>query len=234
MIGNPAASGDLCTEAELETGKCPPSSQVGIFNLTTVVGTPDNLALSNTPLFNMVPPPGAPAEFGTDIAKSGIYLHFTANVRSEGDYGIEVSSPDTLALGTQPIFAVQTQIWGDPSAPAHRFIRGECIEEVSAECPVADQRTALWTLPTSCSGEQIAASVRSNSWEQPGSFEESEYGSADLAGNPVTVNDCGTSQFEPTIDARPTTNLADSPSGLDFNLHQPQDTDKRTAALPRS
>ena len=225
LIGNPAASPDLCTEAELEGGKCPASSQVGLFDLTTVIGGPETSAVATSPLYNMVPPAGAPAEFGTNAVSTGIFIHFIANVRSDGDYGVEVSSRDNLAFGTQPLFAIQTQVWGDPSAASHRFTRGKCLEGV-AECPVADQRTALWTLPASCSGEQLATSVRANSWEQPAVFAESEYRSADLAGNPVTVTDCGTLQFEPGIEAKPTTNLADSPSGLDFTLHQPQDTDK--------
>jgi hypothetical protein len=224
LIGNPAASADLCTEAEFEAGKCPDSSQVGIFDLTTVVGSPENSAVASSPLYNLVPPPGAPAQFGADVARVGIFLHFTANVRSDGDYGVEVSSPDTLALGTQPIFGVQAQIWGAPSAESHRFIRGKCLEVVG-ECKVAEQSTALWTLPASCSGDQLRSSINANSWEQPDVYEESEYHSADLAGNPVTVTDCGTLSFEPTIEAQATTNLADSPSGLDFTLHQPQDTD---------
>ena len=49
------------------------------------------------------------------------------------------------------------------------------------------------------------------------------YESADLAGNPVSLKGCGELEFEPAIEARPSTNLSDSPSGLDFKLHQPQE-----------
>ena len=46
--------------------------------------------------------------------------------------------------------------------------------------------------------------------------------SVDEAEEPVGLSGCNAMQFEPTIASQPSTNLADSPSGLDFDLHQPQ------------
>ena len=44
----------------------------------------------------------------------------------------------------------------------------------------------------------------------------------DLAGNPVPIEGCGALEFEPTIESGPTTNLTDSPSGLDFTCTSPR------------
>lgn len=220
MIGDPAASPVLCAEAELESGRCPAASQVGIFDVTTLIGNAGINGVGSSPLYNMVPPPGAPAELATDIAGAGIFAHLIASVRSDGDYGISVTTPDVLALGTQPIFGIQAQVWGDPTSPVHAA-NHECNPGVN--CVVEHQKTAFWTLPGSCSGQQTTSSVRADSWEAPGSFQEASYQSADLAGNPVSIADCGALEFEPTLSVQPTTNLIDSPSGLDVNLHQPQE-----------
>ena len=44
----------------------------------------------------------------------------------------------------------------------------------------------------------------------------------DSLGNPTGTSGCNQLQFNPTIETKPTTNLADAPSGLDVNLHVPQ------------
>ena len=104
-------------------------------------------------------------------------------------------------------------------------MRGECAGRATNPCPVDPIDTAFWTLPGRCDQQPIATSIRADSWEQPGAFAQSTYESADLGGSPVSISACAGLQFEPTIKSSPTTNLADSPSGLDFSLHQPQHTE---------
>lgn len=227
MIGDPAASSVLCTGAQFEGEGCPVASQVGVFELDTLAGEVGNNGPFTTPLFSLVPPPGVAAEFGTNAGDIGFYVHILAGLRSDGDYGIEVNTPDIIALGSTPIFSIQTQLWGDPSATVHDPIRGRCSRSIVEVCPaIAPQRTAFLTLPGDCPGNPLPFAVRADSWEQPGTFVESTYDSADLAGDPVSVGGCSALEFQPTIEARPTTNLTDSPSGLDVELHQPQNTDK--------
>jgi hypothetical protein len=234
LLGNPAATPVLCTEVQLTSGGCPDASQIGTNDVTTLVGGVGANGVFTSPLYNMVPPPGSIAELATNVAGVGIYAHVIAGVRSDGDYGVETTTRDVLALATQPIFGLQAQIWGDPSAAAHDESRGDCFHlPPGASCPVDPQKTAFLTMPTHC-GSQLTSEVRADSWEEPGVFEKSTYGSADLQGNPVSLSGCNQLAFEPTISAQPTTNLTDSPSGLDFDLHQPQDTElgsRSTAAL---
>jgi hypothetical protein len=225
LVGDPGATPVLCTEAQFTgTEGCPPPSQVGVVNVTTFLGRGIN-GVATSALYNMVPQPGSVAELGTDVAGAGLYSHILAGVRSDGDYGIEALTPDLLALGTNPIFGVQAEIWGDPSAGAHSAIR-EC--KVAGPCLVPARETAFLTVPGDCPGAPLEFKVLADSWEEPfPQFEKhsAAYEGADLAGTPVHTEGCGDEEvaFKPTIEAHPTTNVSDSPAGLDFTLHQPQE-----------
>src|SRR4029077_10289220 len=61
LVVNPSATTVRCTEAQFESRTCPDSSAVG-----TVVATIGIFSLADpalSPLYNMVPPAGVPAEF---------------------------------------------------------------------------------------------------------------------------------------------------------------------------
>jgi hypothetical protein len=209
LVGNPAATPVLCTEVQLQHKKCPAASQIGWFELTTIEGDAGIIGLNRDPLYNMVPPPGSPAELAVEVAGLGFFAHLFADVRSDGDYGIEVTTPDVLALGTTPFFEIQTEVWGNASDPAHGL-------------SLAPQKDAFWTQPTRCDGQPTTTAVRADSWEAPGVFEQANYQSADIGGTPVSTIGCASLSFEPTLETAPKTNLADSPTGLDVHLHQPQ------------
>ncbi len=224
LVGDPAATPVLCTEARLVAFECPDESQVGITDVTTLL-TGKQPTVFSTALYNMVPPPGTPAVIATNVASVGIFAHIFASVRTDGDYGVLASLRDILAFPGQPIFNVQSQLWGDPSAAAHDSIRGVC-REVDATCPIPSGETPLLTTPGDCPEAALSFEVRADSWEEPTPpFEErkADYDSADLTGlNPISLAGCGELDFKPTIEAQPTTDHADSPSGLQFDLHQPQ------------
>ena len=239
VLGNPAATPDLCTEAELiseQTPGCPDSSQVGIVDVTTLVGEGGGEGggtVLSTYLYNMVPPPGTPAQLALNVAKVGIFVHFQTAIRSDSDYGAEAYTRDLLALTLHPVFGAQTQLWGDPSADAHKWIRGTCPigpPLFGPTCDVDPQQTAFLTTPTDCPGQAPLYEAFATSWEEPNEERQSEFEATDLPGNPALTEDCGSLQFEPTFKSRPTTNLTDSPSGLDFDLHMPQPTDLGTRA----
>jgi hypothetical protein len=235
LVGNPAASPVLCTEAELTsqlTPGCPDASQIGIIDVTTLVGEGGGKGggtMITSDLFNMVPPPGAPAEVATDVAGVGFFVHFLGAVRSDSDYGVEAYTRDLLALTIHPVFNAQTQLWGDPSEPSHDNTRGDC-RRVGGSCPVPAQQTAFLTAPGDCPGEAPLYEAFADSWEEPGEERGTAFEGTDLAGNPIATEDCGALEFEPSFQSRPTTNLTDTPSGLTFQLHLPQDTDLGTRA----
>jgi hypothetical protein len=227
LLGDPAATPVLCTEAELTTEAiakgepdCPEASQVGVIDLLTFIG-PGAPGIITSQLYAMVPPPGVAAAFATNAGRFGIFIHFLAAVRSDGDYGVQTASHDLLALGANPIFGVQAQVWGDPSSDAHNAIRGVCLNEGGA-CPAEEKAKAPFlTMPTGCPEEPLAFGGHGDSWEKP--FPEFEEARASYEG--AEVDACEELKFEPSIKSRPTTNVADSPSGLEFDLHQRQAAD---------
>ena len=223
FLANPAASPELCTEAQLESYTCPNDSAVGIVTvLTTGGGAPQP---SESPLFNMVPPAGEPAEFGFDAAAVGLFAHLRGEVRNDGDYGLSATTNDILARSVNPLLAAQAQLWGDPSDSSHDGVRGACDEKThngKETCPVTQQEKAFLTMPSACSSS-LEVATHADSWEEPGQFRSAGSLVTDPGGTSTGVDDCGGLKFEPTIEAQPTTGLADSPSGLDVKLHQVQE-----------
>ncbi len=227
LLANPAAVPARCTEAELTSEQnpgCPASSQVGTVTITTFA---TGILPKASPLYNMVPPPGAAAAFGFNALGVGIFPHVLATIRTESDYGASGYSTDILARGLNPILDVSTELWGDPSSPAHGSVRGQCLADATPPCEVDPQPDAFLAMPLDCPGEPTLYKALADSWEEPfPEFEQREatYESADLQGNLVQADECEALDFEPTITVRPTTTLADSPSGLNATLHQPQET----------
>jgi len=230
LLGDPTAVSEQCTEAELiseSSPGCPLGSQVGSVEVTSLLGGVGTVGAPSTPLFEMVPPPGSPAEFGFDADGVGLFIHAIAGVRTDSDYGAYATSNDLLALGSHPIFNLQVQLWGDPSGKAHDRVRGDACGKdghnfKGEPCSAAEQMIPFLTLPGDCPGEPLGFEAFADSWEQPGLFHETSYESADLQGATAHVEDCGAIEYEPSIESQPTTNIADSPAGLDFKLHQPQ------------
>jgi len=229
LVGNPAATPILCTEVQL-TGKegCDNETQIGVADVTTLAQ--GNAAVTASPIYNMVPAPGAAAELAINVNDQGVFVHILAGVRSDGDYGVQAATHDVIAFGTVPILALQAQIWGDPSSPAHDGLRGfDCIEHGTSFCEGVDpQQTAFLTAPVDCPAKSLSYEEHADTWEEPSPpFPEhrTSYEGANLAGVPASIKGCESLAFEPTLTAKPTTVVSDSPSGLQFHLNQPQHTD---------
>jgi hypothetical protein len=75
-------------------------------------------------------------------------------------------------------------------------------------------------MPASC-GEEEDFSGTATSWV--GNEDSRAVPLTDRNFEPFEMSGCNALAFKPTIESKATTTLADSPSGLDFNLHQPQD-----------
>jgi hypothetical protein len=229
VVVNPAAA-PQCTEAQLESQSgCPDSTQIGTVQLTLSIVVP-KLQASSYPLYNMVPPPGTASVLGLKV-EDGIYIHLLGRVRSGGDYGL---SADVESIGAKVgVMGNEVTLWGDPTDQSHDFMRGECVKKIAKKevapgvfepvpCEIPDRLdTAFVTMPSACSAAPIDTVIKIDNWVREAA--QASYGSADTSGNPSGIDGCNQLAFEPKIEARPTTNLADSPSGLEFNLHQPQE-----------
>jgi hypothetical protein len=213
VVVDPRATEARCTEAELENqGDCPGPSAVGV---VTVVS--EFLEDAEAPIFNMVPPPGVPGELGVNIGSLGIVAHIVGKVRAH-EYGLSADISD-ITQQTDP-FVFEATIWGDPSSASHDAERGYCVEKAFAgPCPAPVERTGrpFLTLPSSCSGEPLTATVSATSWQEPNAPP------VQASATSPAVTGCEKLAFSPRISAQPDTSTADSPSGLDFDLQIPQE-----------
>ena len=220
IVVNPAAA-PMCKERQLEDGAigCPDSSQVGTVALTLAVGEGFGNGTVSKPVYNMVPPPGHPAELGFEVLES-IDIHLFGDVSSDGTFTLTASSRDVLAKVA--VAGVRTTLWGVPSDESHDGQRGKCLfDPAKRDCAVPRTDRPFLTMPSSCGGP-LTTAAKIDSWKAPGNFVEGSYESTDLEGNPVGVSGCSALEFDPSIEAKATTNQGDSPSGLDFKLHLPQ------------
>ena len=222
MVVNPTATPALCTEIQLTNDLCPDASAVGLAVVQTSLGS---LLDFSSALYNMVPPPGVAAQFGFDALGAGIFIHIQGGVNTAGEYELFAGAHDAVARPNNPVFGVQTLFWGNPSDPSHDPSRGHCLAQESGtpSCPAVPQSIPMLTMPSSCSPTATATAV-AESWDTPGqAIGKSVLAEDQSNGSPVGTDGCNTLEFKPTIEAKPTTNLADSPSGLEFKLHIPQE-----------
>ncbi len=218
IVANFAATPVRCSTAQLNTpipGKdipsCPVDSQVGIAHV-------DAAATHYTvPVWSMDPPPGTPAQLGFNVQEVPILVN--ARLRPS-DFGVDLVSSTTNA--TLPIAGVDVRIWGVPADSSHDNTRGLCYSGyyygyVGGSCPAGYPRRAYVRLPTSCNGP-LHWGIEMDSYEEPGVYKTKETTTPRQVG-------CNQLEFTPSMTVRPSTNLGDSPAGLDLSLHLPQSED---------
>jgi uncharacterized repeat protein (TIGR01451 family) len=238
LVLNPHATPTRCTESQLETRidsqgdtECPNAATVGLAH--TIVGLPGYATPEFTnPIYNMVPPPGAAAELAFNAGGTGIYVHLIGRLRSDGDYGLSSDTLDVPQFGN--IIGTSVELWGDPSDPSHDARRGRCGTIVAPEaCPVPATTTPLITMPSACSGP-LGFSIHADSWQHHGTFVSRSAQTEDAAGNPVGVTGCDKLSYAPAIESTPSTDKAETGSGLDFNVDFPDNGLLKKEALAES
>ncbi len=223
VVLNPSATPVRCTEKQLTTLglRCPNASAIGVAHSATgTLGFVDSA--DTVPIFNMVPPPGAPAEFAIEPLGIGFIVHILGGVDPAGNYSLVGSADDLVQFGGAS--GVSLDFWGDPSDPSHDQRRGQCGYPAGLDdppCSVPRSDTPLLTAPTSCAGP-LETKIRIDSWEDPGNFISGSAPLTDAQGDPLTMSGCGALDFSPTLQARPTTNVADSSERASVDLHIPQ------------
>jgi hypothetical protein len=224
MVGDPFAL-PRCSAADFEgvSPHCPGNTQVGVALIHTVEfenPTP-------VPIYNLTPPLGAPAMIGLSIAGNNSFQE--ASLRS-ADYGVRISDL-TIPTGVK-IQSVQAKVWGLPAAASHDPDRvcqpnGVIVHGCSSESAPAP----FLTLPSACQGP-LEWRLGVDSVAEPDVLQEAGVRSEGPGGLPRGLGGCDKPQFVPTIAARPETAAADSPTGLHFSLHIPQNEAVSQVALP--
>ena len=138
-----------------------------------------------------------------------------------GKYQISSLTADAPAVLT--VFQARLQFWGSPTDASHDKLRGACLFAATpgTACPVPRTEKPLISLPTSCT-KSMQAEAHVDLWEEKGHFYDRAADLTDANGNSTPVANCREVRFEPTLRARPTTSLADSPTGLEVDLKVPQ------------
>jgi len=220
LVGDPTAL-PQCSRGAFINETCPNASEVGFTAVNVFSGTWDKFRL-----FNLVPPPGTPAQFGFHFAKLVVYLD--TGVRTGGDNGITTTVTNAPQ---QETYQAITTIWGVPGDPTHDRWHGggeapctqEEIEIAGNSCSAGEHPILkpFLTLPTACSTPP-KFTVRANTWEHPEAAPiEASSELHDSNGDPAGLTGCENLSFGPTITTSPDTARADTPAGFTFELQPP-------------
>ncbi len=241
FVGNNTAV-PTCSDAQLLSEQfnsnvegCPISSQVGTiaFELTggELTGRFGNQQVI-APLFNMETTSfGVAAELGFNPE----FLTQVLPISVRPDLGLTVTSPSIIEFSEPRNISVT--VWGVPASHSHDFHRHlyystsggwECSHAAGATdgCHAAGagspategyeagiQPKPFLSNPTSCG--VTTATMEADSWEHP---EEWSKASTEIA----PIEGCERVSFDASIEAHPTTEAAESPTGLNFTVNVPQ------------
>ena len=213
---------------EIQMPDCSNDTAVGV--TAARLETPSQWVQS--PVFNLEPPPGVAVRLGWSTLIVRVVVD--VGIKDSGEYnaiGALREVPQTIT-----VYGGALELWGDPADPAHDRMRGSCMPfgfgttapgdrieflQGPKACPVSDSHPErpFLTLPRSCSGP--AETVwRAESWAEPGKWLEGGVLTHDFSEppNPIGLTGCEKLIYEPAVVARPTTDSAETSTGLEFNL----------------
>ena len=231
LLGDPLAVPRCPLVLFLGGGKhCPLSTQIGVFRLRYGGGNQELGAISN-----LTPEAGQSAEFGLElgvgVAKPVLTAHL---VRTAQGYGFTVVSNQVPKI---ELVSFELTFWGVPADPSHDAMRGlscgsahvgitgpfQC-QPGSGGHPAGVSAIPFLSLETGCSEGPEAATVRADSWEEPGHIGPNQFYEGYVGAQSVLpgVTGCNVLAFHPEIEVQPDTVLADVPVGLGVNVKVPQ------------
>ncbi|HWY17688.1 MAG TPA: hypothetical protein VNY27_03130 [Solirubrobacteraceae bacterium] len=213
--------------------ECPADSQVGTIILElTFPGSTHATRGVMFPVYNMeVTSFGVTAQLGFNAFIFAQIL--TVSVRP-GDSGLTVTAPDVVNV-SEP-HGVSVTVWGVPASHEHDPQRGMvCLPQpftaLVATCEGGGESVNIphrpfLSTPTSCT--PTTATLQADSWEQPGRLladgtpDLSDASWQQASSEIPSTGECDRVPFDPSVEVRPTTNAAESPSGLNVSLLVPQ------------
>jgi len=222
LIGDPQAT-PQCSGVNLSRpgpgnkGNCPANTQVGSADLLLQDGVGVDFAY-DVPVYNMVPPRGVVAAFAVAFLAHPVWI--VASVDPADHYSIVATVKDTTQILVPR--SVALTLWGVPGDPAHDPLRmnpnGNGANAMNAPFTGAPIKSFL-TMPSQCDFAG-AASMRTNSWQDPASF-------VTQSGATIQMTGCDDSrfQFNPTISVRPSSLTPSTPTGMDVDIAVPQKDD---------
>lgn len=232
FYGNPQVI-PTCNAAELVAGDgyCNPAAQVGTFAYEIAPNF-----LVDFPIYNMEVPAPQTAVLGAIVV--GAQVKFEITARTDGDFGLTAK----IANANQALKIRRTVVtlWGVPAAEIHDPDRCTGLF-LNCGTPAGIEPKPFLTLPARC--EPVTTTLFTDSWQEPGrrnpdgTFDLSERHWASASETTPPLEGCDELDFRPSLKARPTSNTADSPSGLEADLAVPQnvdDPDQRSSAMVKT
>jgi hypothetical protein len=220
FIGDPH-SVPACNMAEFSLHSCAPESQVGVIDI---------LGSLRQAIYNLVPHNDEPGLIGFFAPGAETSVFIVLHARTGSDYGLDATSSTVYHF--LPISSVEVHVWGVPADSSHNANRFPAGQTDGVECKpypggcfggVKSNATPAPYLqnPTSC-GVPLTASHSIEYYSGNVVTAESSW--------PATTG-CDQLVFDPSLTASPTTDAADSASGLDVTIKAPQ-TQSPTAPSP--
>jgi hypothetical protein len=239
LLGNPMAVPRCPLVSLAGRIRCPSSTQIGVYRIRWFGGK-EELA----PIVNVTPENGQSAEFAleNDIKIEPILTGHL--VRTPEGYGFAVLSNEIPLV---EVVSVETTFWGVPADPSHDAMRGllcasvarglplSCASGVSGGQPAGVPIVPFLTMPTNCAAGSENATVRADSWREPGRvYENQQYvGYVEGTVGMPAVTGCNLLAFNPLIEVQPDSSLADEPVGLGVNVRVPLNERPESNATPQ-
>jgi len=220
FVGNPTAvprceTIDFLTSDGFGHPGCADSSAVGQLTVKLGGGTGEE-GEETVAVYSMDPAPGIAAKLGFIVAEAPIVVE--VGIAEEYPYEVVARLRNTSQIAE--VLSSDFVLWGNPPDPAHDPDRGDCGFSnfpPGSVCPASVPQRAFLTLPRSCEGPLSTLFFAESWWSGdpvhpgPPEFFEGEAESPSLTG-------CQDLSFGPTHEAAPSTDWAESASGLAFDL----------------
>ncbi|HET6998676.1 MAG TPA: hypothetical protein VFI03_08810 [Solirubrobacterales bacterium] len=225
LVGDPQAV-PQCTPMELqetvgpEGTSCPTSSQVGVADITLEFEGP---ATYHLPVYNMVPPKGAVADFG--FALFGGPVHILAELDPANGYTVKTTVENINETG--PVRDQRLTLWGVPGDPAHDNDRFNPLTGGFGASSTAPRKPFI-TLPSEC-GVDGTSKLRLFSWQ---GLSDPELGAPPYESVASQVHGCEKQSFRASLEALPDSSAAASPTGLSVDLAIDQDLNPSGLGTP--
>lgn len=226
LYGNPNLV-PRCRTGDFLGAECPIDSQVGVSRVRLLNR---GQQFFTAPLFNLTPvhPEREIARLGTLITRFPTFVDFS--VDTAGDYGITAAVRGINSV--EVVEAIETTIWANPADPVHDEERMTIVDSNGCQTTLCGGRqteelgpVAFMTNPSACQEGAVGTTV--TSYQFPG-----QVFTASAPLDPI--EGCQGLPFAPSLQARPTTDVAAAPTGLkvDFTLPQSSDpTELATATM---
>jgi hypothetical protein len=225
LVANPQAL-PRCPLTQLLSGvDCPSDSQVGVAVLHE--GSGGLLA----PVVDVTPEQGAASELGLETTSGLSFPLIGQLVHGAHGYGLALLAHGIPLVG---VTGLQVTLWGVPGDQGHDPQRGLSCKATTADQPwectggglaYGAPLAPFLTMGAACSAGPESASVRADSWQEPGRYVEAQSTLPAMTG-------CASLGFGPSLQAHPETQLADEPLGLGLNIEAPQQEGVQATATP--